>query len=254
MIKAIETDYNGYRFRSRLEARWAVFFDALGIRYQYELQGFDLADLGYYLPDFYLPSLNMWLEIKPAIPSWEEIAKIISVSIETESCGYVLFGDPGFPLIKVSADTSKWELHRGACALGQGKVVQFGDLPYAFWVEQTLRAWRIDTCLELWPFYGPEFKVDGPEEIYLLGTDGKKTSLSIGGLMNGLREKGLESHWYHCPVYGGGWMSRLYVGSGVSYNHPDLIAAYKTARQARFEYGETPRVRGVNEHTTISET
>jgi hypothetical protein len=28
-IKAIETSYKGYRFRSRLEARWAVFFDAL---------------------------------------------------------------------------------------------------------------------------------------------------------------------------------------------------------------------------------
>ena len=32
-IKAIETRYNGYRFRSRTEARWAVFFDAFGIRY-----------------------------------------------------------------------------------------------------------------------------------------------------------------------------------------------------------------------------
>lgn len=31
-IKPIETHYNGYRFRSRLEARWAVFFDALGIK------------------------------------------------------------------------------------------------------------------------------------------------------------------------------------------------------------------------------
>ena len=30
-IKPIETIYNGYRFRSRLEARWAVLFDALGV-------------------------------------------------------------------------------------------------------------------------------------------------------------------------------------------------------------------------------
>ena len=30
-IKAIETSYKGYLFRSRLEARWAVFFDALGL-------------------------------------------------------------------------------------------------------------------------------------------------------------------------------------------------------------------------------
>lgn len=29
-IKAIETEYDGHRFRSRLEARWAVFFNAIG--------------------------------------------------------------------------------------------------------------------------------------------------------------------------------------------------------------------------------
>lgn len=66
MIKAIETVYNGYRFRSRLEARWAVFFDALKIEYQYEPEGFDL-DGRWYLPDFYLPEINggLWVEIKP---------------------------------------------------------------------------------------------------------------------------------------------------------------------------------------------
>lgn len=53
-IKPIETYYNGYRFRSRLEARWAVFFDAIGVEYEYEPQGFDLGDGLYYLPDFLL--------------------------------------------------------------------------------------------------------------------------------------------------------------------------------------------------------
>jgi hypothetical protein len=64
-IKAIETAYNGYRFRSRLEARWAVFFDTLGVRYEYEKQGFDLGEAGYYLPDFWLPEEKFWVEIKP---------------------------------------------------------------------------------------------------------------------------------------------------------------------------------------------
>lgn len=67
MIKAIETIYNGYRFRSRLEARWAVFFDTLGIEYQYEVEGFDLGNAGWYLPDFWLPTQKLWLEIKPNI-------------------------------------------------------------------------------------------------------------------------------------------------------------------------------------------
>lgn len=63
-IKPIETCYNGYRFRSRLEARWAVFMDALGIKYEYEPEGFELQS-GWYLPDFWLPQLHAWLEIKP---------------------------------------------------------------------------------------------------------------------------------------------------------------------------------------------
>lgn len=65
MIKPIETVYNGYRFRSRLEARWAVFFDQIGMEYQYEPEGFHLNDGTFYLPDFYLPWFKCWVEIKP---------------------------------------------------------------------------------------------------------------------------------------------------------------------------------------------
>lgn len=63
-IKPIETIYNGYRFRSRLEARWAVFFDYINFEYQYEPEGFSLGDGYYYLPDFYLPENDSWVEIK----------------------------------------------------------------------------------------------------------------------------------------------------------------------------------------------
>lgn len=51
-IKPIETFYNGHRFRSRLEARWAVFFDTLGVKYDYEPEGFQLPGGKCYLPDF----------------------------------------------------------------------------------------------------------------------------------------------------------------------------------------------------------
>lgn len=66
-IKAIETEYNGYRFRSRLEARWAVFFDAYGIEYEYEKEGFEVSTpdgIVRYLPDFYFPQYDMWGEVK----------------------------------------------------------------------------------------------------------------------------------------------------------------------------------------------
>lgn len=68
MIKPIETVHNGYRFRSRLEARWAVFFDAMGIKYDYEKEGYDLKEAGWYLPDFWLPEYEIWVEIKPHTP------------------------------------------------------------------------------------------------------------------------------------------------------------------------------------------
>ena len=64
-LKPIETVYNGYKFRSRLEARWAVFFDALGVNYEYEPEGFELSNGDKYLPDFYLPELETFVEVKP---------------------------------------------------------------------------------------------------------------------------------------------------------------------------------------------
>ena len=57
-------------FRSRLEARWAVFFDALGIRWLYEPEAFELPSGARYLPDFYLPDLKRWVEVKPEF-AWE---------------------------------------------------------------------------------------------------------------------------------------------------------------------------------------
>jgi hypothetical protein len=65
MIKAIETYYNRNYFRSRLEARWAIFFDALKIRWRYESVGFELGNGKRYLPDFYFPDYDFYGEIKP---------------------------------------------------------------------------------------------------------------------------------------------------------------------------------------------
>jgi hypothetical protein len=64
-IAPIETVYRGYRFRSRLEARWAVFFDAAGIDFYYEPEAYQTS-LGGYLPDFYLPSFGggIFVEVK----------------------------------------------------------------------------------------------------------------------------------------------------------------------------------------------
>lgn len=72
--KSLDTEYAGYRFRSRLEARWAVALDSLGVDWEYEPQTLqigkridcdDIPDDGYaYLPDFWLPELSLWVDVK----------------------------------------------------------------------------------------------------------------------------------------------------------------------------------------------
>jgi len=66
-IAPIETRWFGCRFRSRLEARWAVFFEEIKLRWEYEPEGFQIGDIRY-LPDFkvYTPQGKViWYEVKP---------------------------------------------------------------------------------------------------------------------------------------------------------------------------------------------
>jgi hypothetical protein len=94
-IKPIETWYDGHKFRSRLEARWAIFFDALDIRYEYETQGYDLGPpFGRYLPGFWLPRLEIWVEIKGKEPSRAEIDRVAALADGTGHAAYIFFGTP----------------------------------------------------------------------------------------------------------------------------------------------------------------
>lgn len=64
-IKAIPTRWRGRQYRSRLEARWAVAFETLGLKFLYEPEGFEMPDGTRYLPDFYLPEVKWFAEVKP---------------------------------------------------------------------------------------------------------------------------------------------------------------------------------------------
>lgn len=123
MIQAIETSYNGYRFRSRLEARWAVFFDALAVDWAYEYEGFALP-IGGYLPDFliryYTPPgvlaiaerrgtiqyirerYDLWIEIKGPRPTLLELERVRLVAKETDSYAMVINNVPGNENMHVS--------------------------------------------------------------------------------------------------------------------------------------------------------
>ena len=68
-LTPIETVYKGYKFRSRLEARWAVFFEEMGLDWSYEVEGFNLPSGARYLPDFFIKNhencYDYWYEVKP---------------------------------------------------------------------------------------------------------------------------------------------------------------------------------------------
>lgn len=73
-IKAIETSYKGLKFRSRLEARVALFLDKCAIAWEYEPEGY--VTKTEYNPDFYLPDFDTWIEVKGKRPGYEmEILK-----------------------------------------------------------------------------------------------------------------------------------------------------------------------------------
>lgn len=98
MIKAIETRYKGYRFRSRLEARYAIFFDELGVEWDYEPEGFDLGELGCYLPDFFLHGnshYGPYVEVKGIKPTGKEIEKLCTLCRNKSAYGVIVWGAPG---------------------------------------------------------------------------------------------------------------------------------------------------------------
>ena len=80
-IEPIETKYKGCRFRSRLEARWAVFFDAANIKWQYEPQGYVVKGRKY-LPDFFLQELECYFEVKGTYDYDEALLQAFSESMQ----------------------------------------------------------------------------------------------------------------------------------------------------------------------------
>jgi hypothetical protein len=195
-MKAIETEYKGYRFRSRLEARWAVFFDQLGILYEYEPEGIVLSDGTHYLPDFYLPEFHCYFEVKRKgiqnTPEGREaIRKIRNGADTNEWAGIIAFGDPIDDRLRIFCQETDDEGGGGY----SGRVT-FGNHPYHF---------------VPYLFVGGDFREKTFYDSF--GKDMKKIPMTT--------------------TRGGYFSCKDFVDELV-------IDARNTARQARFEYGETP--------------
>lgn len=256
MNKAIETAYKGYRFRSRLEARWAVFFDAMGIEWEYEKEGYDLGEAGRYLPDFWLPELRLWAEIKPSkieIPlSHDSKLKAYRLAVATSFDAVIISGAPGYETL-----TNNW--------------YPFDDPAYGFdlfggdYVDEnrlTRFAWQ-----DLFFGYGwneslTEFLRQQMDEGKFITWDDAPRGLASSDTIFPVpvlvkldklyfRRKYNEVH----PKYLYGkhetqvsWQlndgGRLYLAMGCTVEIPiEIKEALIEARSTRFEHGEVPSIR-----------
>ena len=110
------TWYNNYYFRSKLEAKWAVFFDLMKIRWEYEPEAFICADGSQYTPDFYLPHVflrdekrGLYLEIKPSSFDGDDTyIKRISSSLKDRQL-VLLVGDPMEAVLNVHINENRHE-------------------------------------------------------------------------------------------------------------------------------------------------
>lgn len=146
MIKPIQTFYNGYRFRSRTEARWAVFFDALKIKYEYEPEGYVLPQHGPYLVDFYFPEglftcgNPIFAEVKPyqgEYPNISELFPILDEFVKKIGSLILLDGPPDFTYYHI----------------GNYGTLDFSDKDRVSWGDCAM-LWGDAICENRWFWYG----------------------------------------------------------------------------------------------------
>lgn len=152
-IRAIPTDYAGIRFRSRTEARWAVFFDALGVPWCYEAEGYELPDGTVYLPDFYIPRWDCTIEVKGAAEPDEKIkCAVLSDCLQRR---VVLL--EGFPSLGSYQSHSYIPADRPPCQLAPNCRFAYDRRDEGvFWLSSDECACILDKPLtdhERWPLY-----------------------------------------------------------------------------------------------------
>lgn len=228
-IKPIETIYKGYKFRSRLEARWAVFFDLAGISYQYEPEGFILKDGTQYLPDFYLDKFQVFVEIKPIIPyedknreKWEDKCKMFSET--TGKSIFLTYGDPAEDIWGYLFAFTKYNDGIGS------HMFDARIAPLMIYDKGSIAPKVMILC-------GGSFN-QPDDELYsevVIDVQGNKNKYVNGGYE-------LMEHWkeHSLSVLENAIFHRINEDN-VMVDWGKLDTARIAARQARFEYGENPK-------------
>ena len=107
-FKAIATNYRQYEFRSRLEAKWAAFFDLCGWSWSYEP-----VDHNGWIPDFAIGYRPTLVEVKPFFREHEWLEAVEKIRQSQCQEPVILLGaDPSW--IAVEND----EMHNGGPMIG----------------------------------------------------------------------------------------------------------------------------------------
>lgn len=230
-MKAIETLWKGFRFRSRAEARWAVFLDRLGIEFDYEPEGVILPS-GPYLPDFRLKSFPIgifpdgraeeavWLEVKGSEPTETERLRCAELSAEADAPVILAWGAPNFEPQILLFDRGQDPTINSVLAMMIGYLtfVDVGDGKEA----------SISVGRPARPVEGEEFR-DG-----------------LGEACSFAEAEAFEVLWREFS----GPFARVLGVEGARFVSNDQInfrlsdrikAAYDAARSARFEFGQTDK-------------
>ena len=207
-IKAIETEYKGYRFRSRLEARWAIFFDACNMEWEYEPEGYDCNGIKY-LPDFLVHDvyyrrdylIDLYIEVKGSLQD-KDLRKIEA------------FGENVSPILVVG-QIPYLECYKSVHTLDMGSHYTYG----VNFVTNEKEDEIYNFCFIDGDCYGAEFEL-WKGKLGLVGADHRYD---------------IEDFYDYKSQCGGNCIMEQYVN-----DQKPLAKALDLARQARFEHGETP--------------
>lgn len=242
-IKPIETIYNGYRFRSRLEARWAVFFDALGIEYEYEPEGFELPSGRRYLPDFRVKCwgtrghieeepFDLYIEVKGKM-SKDDFGRIYEFAAYKDKTEAYYCHAYGCTCIVDYSPSSDYDDHlsRWTCPCGHDIGLSSEKAP------------QYHGCIY-------EDNKIIPTVFAESGTFIKNPVLIVGSIpKRGESSSFTDDVFFNYTLIDGDWFGAYpaaYKGkfflwgddSSYIWNEDEVERAYDKARQARFEHGE----------------
>jgi len=247
-FKPIETKYNGNRFRSRLEARWAVFFNYLKVKYEYEYEGFEIDGIRY-LPDFWLPEQDSWLEIKGKEPTHDEKLKAMLLAKGSRKNVFMSIGSPWLQTLDLDID----DIHEKYKKSEYRIMGFFGD--HTNIKSPVLKDFHIERFRLLADFLA-ERKNEGYKFSHPIPSF--EISESVISLLIDLDcEYYMQKHGKPHPTYEYRDKDEKILWAIIDdkllpevftailekeFIHPKLLGAYNTARGARFEHGESPDV------------